>query len=223
MALGSRLSSWRMPINASRVRLERFARAAGNSIAPGSRVLDAGAGDSPYRDAFSQHIYESADFGQVTRAYASDLTYVTDLSSIPVEDGRYDLVFITQVLEHLPHPAKVLREMHRVLKPGGQLWLSAPLFYEEHDQPYDFFRYTRFALDILVREAGFQPPRVKWLEGYLMTVAYQLDVASRALRGNWRALRRPLLWLSGGLARMDLVHTITDRGHPKNYTVVAIA
>ena len=50
-----------------------------------------------------------------------------DLADIPVEDARFDHVLLTQVLEHLPEPATVLGELHRVLRPGGTLWLTAPL------------------------------------------------------------------------------------------------
>jgi SAM-dependent methyltransferase len=106
-------------------------------------VLDAGAGDSPYRERFAHVQYESADFERVPgkRYAASD--YVCDLAAIPVEDHRYDLVLLSQVLEHLPEPGAVLAELRRVLKPGGTIWASAPLFYEEHEVPYDFFRYTQ--------------------------------------------------------------------------------
>ena len=81
--------------------------------------------------------------------------YVCDLASIPVEDGRFHHVLLTQVLEHIPDPATVLAELHRVLKPGGTLWLTAPLFYAEHEKPYDFFRYTQFGLRHLLEGAGF--------------------------------------------------------------------
>ena len=74
------------------------------------------------------------------------MDHVCDLSQIPVESGKYDLVLMTQVLEHLPEPAKVLRELYRVLKPGGTLWLSTPFYYEEHEVPYDFYRYSQYGL-----------------------------------------------------------------------------
>ncbi len=95
-------------------------------------MLDAGAGEGPYRNHFTHTQYEAADFEQVPDKEYSGNQHVCDLTSIPVEDDRYDLVFLSQVLEHLPQPALVLSEPHRVLKPGGRVWASAPLFYEEH-------------------------------------------------------------------------------------------
>jgi ubiquinone/menaquinone biosynthesis C-methylase UbiE len=143
MGLRDRLRS---PLNASRVHLDDFIRAAGEATPAGALVLDAGAGDSAYRHHFSHARYESADFMQVDKEYAPDITYVGDLSSIAVEDSRFDMILMTQVLEHLPEPMTVLREMRRVIKPGGQIWASCPFYYEEHEQPYDFYRYTQFAL-----------------------------------------------------------------------------
>ena len=127
----------RWSINSSRVHLEKFVKRAASTVGTGDRVLDAGAGDCMYRLHFSQVNYEAADLSQVKKAYG-ELTYICDLRSIPVAKASYDLVLLTQVLEHLPEPADVLMELSRVLKTEGRLWLSAPLFYREHEQPYDF-------------------------------------------------------------------------------------
>ena len=213
----------RVPMNASRVHLEAFVGDAAGSVAPGSRVLDAGAGDSLYRDLFDGLEYESADFKQVEKPYAHDITYVCDLADLPIADDRFDLVVLTQVLEHLPEPLAVLREMRRVLKPGHEIWASCPLFYEEHEQPYDFFRYTQFALRRLFGEAGFDDVRIDWLEGYLATVGYELEIAARALPRAAMPGKVALKLASEACARSDLRRKRTDRGHPKNYTIVATA
>ncbi len=167
-------------INSSRHYLDAFARRAAASVVDDALVLDAGAGASPYRGHFSHCRYETADFCQSSREYAA-IDYVGDLTRIPVENGRYDLVLMTQVLEHLPEPLVVLKEMCRVLKPGGALWCSAPLFFEEHEVPYDFFRYTRFGLRHLLEAAEFKVQTIGPLEGYFGTLAYQLEAAARFL------------------------------------------
>ncbi|ROR89778.1 class I SAM-dependent methyltransferase [Nocardioides aurantiacus] len=212
----------------------RFAR----NTEPGMRVLDAGAGRSPYRHLFDHAHYEAADFAQLSTKYAP-LDYVCDLTDIPVEDGRFDRILFNQVLEHLPDPAAAVQELHRVLRPGGRLMCSAPLFYAEHQVPYDFFRYTRFGLRRLFEDAGFEVVRLVWLEGYLATSSYQLDVMSRALPTDPRQVRAavgrkralyltPLLWLTArlagavapSLARADGRWKYTKAGMPKNYLLV---
>ena len=212
----------RCAVNSSRVHLDAFARRAAASVPSGALVLDAGAGRGPYRAHFMHTQYEAADFEHVPGKSYDGNHYVCDLAAIPVERDRYDLVLLSQVLEHLPDPAAVLNELHRVLKPGGQIWASAPLFYEEHELPYDFYRYTQFGLRYLFEQSGFKDLRIEWLEGYLATVSYQLDVGARALPGRrWSLPRNAVRGLSVLAARADLRYRVTTVGHPKNYTVIA--
>jgi SAM-dependent methyltransferase len=223
--------------NSSRAYLHRFLSRAGEAVQPGQLVLDAGSGRAPYRDLFAHARYETADFMAVKGKIYTEQDYVCDLATIPVEDARFDHVVLTQVLEHIPEPREVLAELHRVLKPGGTLWLTAPLFYAEHEKPYDFYRYTQFGLRHLLERAGFSVSEVEWMEGYLGTLSYQLRVMSRALpssradygggaRGAALALaakgsRRVGARLADGLAALDLRFKFVGRGLPKNYQVVA--
>lgn len=223
-------------LNSSRVYLDRFVREAASSLPAGSLVLDAGAGNCLYKSHFNAHRYESADFGQVNKLYG-ELTYRCRLDQIPVEDDRYDLVLLTQVLEHLDEPAAALKELFRVLKPGRRLWLSAPFYYAEHEQPYDFYRYTQFGFRHRLESAGFDIERVEWLEGYLGTLSYQMRLASsdlprhpRHYGGGWRAyaasgiataMKPMLAALARFYADLDLRSKLTDRGHCKNYCLVA--
>jgi SAM-dependent methyltransferase len=207
------------PLNSSRVYLDRFVRAAASSVPAGALVLDAGAGGGPYREHFAAHSYESTDFEKAAKEYQSN-TYVCDLTAVPVADDRFDLVLLTQVLEHLPEPLTALKEMYRITKPGCKIWASTPLFYEEHEQPYDFFRYTQFSLRRLFGEAGFSDVKIEWLEGYWGTVSYELQVAARSIG---RPFGRILTTAGNAFARADLRRKRTDIGHPKNYTIVATA
>jgi SAM-dependent methyltransferase len=210
----------RSRFNSSRFYLREWvADAAGQARARDLRVLDAGAGQAPYRSLFDGVRYETADFAGVDKPYGP-LDHVCDLTDIPVPDGSVDLVLCSQVLEHLPEPPRALAEFHRILRPGGQAWLSAPLFYEEHEAPYDFYRYTRYAWADLADRAGFEVSSLEWLEGYLGTVSYQLRMAGRSCRGAARPLAAALLALAAGCSVADTRWKITDRGMPKNYRVV---
>lgn len=227
----------RRPRNSSRIYLRRFLARAGHAVQPGQLVLDAGSGQAPYRDLFTHARYESADFLAVKGKKYTQQDYICDLAEIPVEDARFDHVVLTQVLEHVPDPAKVLAELHRVLKPGGALWLTAPLFYAEHEKPYDFFRYTRFGLRHLLEGAGFAVEEIEWMEGYLGTLSYQARVMSQCLPssradygGGVRGLalafaaklsKRAGRHVADGLARLDLSYKLVGKGLPKNYQVVA--
>jgi SAM-dependent methyltransferase len=137
----------------------------------------------------------------------------------------------------LPEPKQALKELCRVLKTGGKIICTTPFFYEEHLQPNDFYRYTQFGNSYLFQEAGFEIERIEWLEGYLGTLAYQLEVAYRSLpirvnslAKNWFIIvlspffmfcKVLFLLLSAVLYRLDLKIKITENGHPKNYVIIA--
>ena len=223
--------------NSSRTYLHRFLTRAGQTVRPGELVLDAGSGRAPYRKLFDHARYETADFLAVKGKTYTEQDYVCDLAQIPVEDARFDHVLLTQVLEHIPEPAAVLAELHRVMKPGATLWLTAPLFYAEHEKPYDFFRYTQFGLRHLLESAGFEVREIDWMEGYLGTLSYQARVMSAALpstpadyggglRGRALALGAKACKhseppASRHLAALDLRYKFVGKGLPKNYQVVA--
>ena len=223
--------------NSSRTYLHRFLSRAAEAVQPGELVLDAGAGRAPYRDLFAHAGYETADFLAVQGKRYAEPDYVCDLAEIPVEDARFDHVVLTQVLEHVPDPAAVLAELRRVLKPGGTAWLTAPLFYAEHERPYDFFRYTQFGLRHLLEVAGLEVLEIEWMEGYLGTLSYQARLMSRSLPSSSEDYGEGLAGLAlallakgakcaghhaaDGLAALDLKYKFVDKGLPKNYQVVA--
>jgi hypothetical protein len=131
-----------------------------------------------------------------------------------------------------------LAEAHRVLRAGGELWLSAPLFYEEHEIPHDYYRFTQYGLRHLLQSAGFTVKRITWLEGYYGTLAYQLATAAQALplqpseyggaliglaATTMALLLKPLfLLLSLAFYRLDRRDKHTSSGQCKNYKAVAV-
>lgn len=227
-----------MPIyvNSSRHFLDKFAEEAGRACPAGALMLDAGAGHAPYRKHFQHARYEAADICWLPHEYG-EIKYVCDLTRIPVEDGRFDFVFCSQTLEHVPDPRAVLEEFHRVMAQDAALWISVPFQYEEHEQPWDFYRYTQFGLRHLLERSGFEVVRLEWLEGYLGTVAYQLKNAAKYIAAAPRHfgsdLRGRIFWLAANalrpafaigamvLSRADIRHPYRSGGGCKNYAVVA--
>jgi SAM-dependent methyltransferase len=222
-------------MRSSRRWLEHELRAFGSSLADNAIVLDAGSGDQRYAPYFSRQRYESADFESVDKVYVKS-TYVCDLAEIPVDDGRFDAVLFTQVMEHLPDPAIVLKELHRILRPGGRLFFTAPLWYQEHEIPYDFYRYTQYGVRHLFGATGFNIDEMRWLEGYMGTVAHQLRLMKKHLPrhakhygGGMRGIFSnfafgvlrfaiPALYRLSNSA--DARIRYTDGGLPKNYLAI---
>lgn len=121
------------------------------------RVLDAGAGRGAYRDLLLNHAdeYVGMDVGS-----SSATAVVGDAQSLPFSDASFDTVFCSQVLEHVPEPWLALNEFRRVLKPGGALILSVPHISWLHNEPHDYYRYTRHGLSFLTKKAGFLQPSI---------------------------------------------------------------
>lgn len=211
----------RAPENSSRHYLREWAKeAASVGTNKDFRVLDVGAGTAPYRELFAHVSYETSDLAQTKKQYG-ELDYVCDATDMPIADATFDLVFCSQTLEHIAEPVKALTEMRRVLKPGGQAWLSAPLFYAEHEIPYDYYRYTKYAWRYMAEESGFKVKDISWLEGYFGTVSYQLNVAAKNLPVD-RPTRALLHVLARRFAARDLESKYTARGMCKNYRVTLV-
>lgn len=119
-------------------------------------VLDVGCGRKPYRDLVSANRYVGVDVDtHTTRVLgAADVFY--DGRKLPFQDGSFDAVICSQVLEHVFFAEAFLAEIYRVLRPGGQLLLATPLVWDEHEQPHDFARYSSFGIRDLLIRTGFQ-------------------------------------------------------------------
>lgn len=138
-------------------RLLRFVRDAASELEAGSSIIDVGAGELKYRTEFAGCHYVSNDLcvGDDNWDYA-DIDIVSSAYAIPVETGKFDAILCIQVFEHLDAPEDALREFSRILRPGGRIYLSAPLLAGEHQQPYDFFRYTRYGYAKLAERHEFK-------------------------------------------------------------------
>lgn len=117
-------------------------------------TLDVGCGRKPYEKTFFAGAEKYVGLDYLTDRSTPDV--VGSATDIPLGDAGFDTVVSTEVLEHVPDPLKALREMHRVLKPGGYLILSTPMYWPRHEVPYDYFRYPYDGLLHLVKESGFE-------------------------------------------------------------------
>jgi ubiquinone/menaquinone biosynthesis C-methylase UbiE len=73
------------------------------------------------------------------------------------------------VLEHLERPWDAVKEMYRVVKPGGHVLLTTPLFWHLHEEPRDFYRYTKYGLQYLFETEGFETVLIQPMSGFVVT------------------------------------------------------
>jgi SAM-dependent methyltransferase len=115
------------------------------------RLLDVGCGGKPYYPFFEPFGVEYVGLDVVDNPCADLRGTVED---IPAEDGSFDVVLCTQVLEHADEPARAVRELRRVTAPGGRLLASTHGVQVYHPSPADYWRWTHAGLEKLFRENG---------------------------------------------------------------------
>ena len=155
--------------------ITKFVGEVAERLPPGIRLLDAGAGECAYKRFFPHCRYVAMDLaiGEMAWNYAN-LDSFARLDRLPLADGSVDAILCTQVLEHVERPRETVAELHRVLKRGGTLFLTAPMAQAEHQAPYDFFRYTSFGLRAVCRGAGFERVEIAPFGGLPTRLAYEL-------------------------------------------------
>ena len=145
------------------------------SLSPAARVLDAGAGEGAYKHHFKSHRYIGLDLAIGDKKWDyTGLDVLGDLTALPFPDMTFDAALNIVTLEHVTDPRRVLSEISRVLKPGARLLLVVPHEWEVHQHPYDFFRYTRFGVEELVRAAGMQIISLEPGGGYFRLLSRRL-------------------------------------------------
>jgi len=145
------------------------------SLSPGVRVLDAGSGEGAHKHYFTSQRYCGVDLAVGDQRWDySKLDVLGDLEILPFPDRTFEAAINIVTLEHVLHPAKVICELSRVLASGGRLLLVAPLEWEEHQQPHDYGRFTRYALDHLLRQAGFTEISIQPVGGIFRLISRRL-------------------------------------------------
>lgn len=162
------------------------------------RVLDSGCGSMPYKDLVLSN-KEVTDY--IGLDIESGLSYGNvkadffwDGLKMPFEDGSFDVVISTEVLEHVPDPAHYLAEVKRVLKPGGVFFFTVPFLMSLHEVPHDYYRYTPFALELIFKKAGFESIKIKPMGGYNAALGQMIGLwVNMYLWGAKKKVMRPLV------------------------------
>jgi SAM-dependent methyltransferase len=89
----------------------------------------------------------------------------------------FDYAICNLVIEHVPDPQLLLDQIAKFLKPGGRGYLLAPLMWGQHQIPHDYFRFTSFGLDLLLRRAGFAEIHIAPIGGFFYFLALQLQLS----------------------------------------------
>lgn len=141
----------------------------------GGKLLDVGCGSQPYRSLFNvdEYIGIDVDFsGHNHKSSKIDRFY--DGRHIPFEDNKFNWVFSSEVFQVVFNLDELLKEIHRVLAPGGKIAFTCPFVWGEHEEPWDYARYTSFALRSMMASNGFKIENISQSTNYFQTLMQML-------------------------------------------------
>ena len=120
------------------------------------KTLDVGCGSKPYAHLYHSGEYIGLEIDSPRSRTSKNAEYFYDGNRFPFSDGEFDSLVANEVFEHVFNPDQFLNEVIRVLVPGGMVLLTMPFVWDEHEQPYDFARYSSFGIRALLERHGFE-------------------------------------------------------------------
>jgi len=142
------------PFYIARISLLKEIKKLGSEIS--GKTLDVGCGTKPYKKYFASSEYVGLEIEEQTNNQIKQADVYYDGKHFPFENAEFDSLLSNQVLEHVFNPTEFLSEINRVLKINGKLLISVPFVWDEHEQPYDYARYSSFGLIHLLQQHGFE-------------------------------------------------------------------
>ncbi len=133
-------------------------------------LIDIGCGTKPYQELLKSFVDQHIGLDYENSLHSGDKVDLFGTAyAIPVPDASFDSALCTSVLEHLEEPEQGLRECYRVLKPEGIAIYSVPFIWHLHEEPRDFYRFSKYGLDYLFKKVGFEVVDIKALSGFWVT------------------------------------------------------
>lgn len=148
-------------------------------------LIDIGCGSKPYLPVFQHYVdsYFGIDYPPtvaVNYAEATRADLLVDCTDTKLECEKFDTILSTQVIEHIYDTKKYIAECYRILKKGGIGIFTIPFLWELHAEPYDYYRFTKYAIEKQFQEQLFEILELKPLEGALAAIT-QMKIVSLCL------------------------------------------
>jgi SAM-dependent methyltransferase len=134
------------------------------------RTADIGCGEKPYKEILSHLVDEHIGIDHPNTIHnRSNIDIFSDAYKIDIPDESIDFILCTDVLEHLEEPKQAIAEAYRILKKGKYVIYTVPLFWHLHEEPRDFYRYTKYGMSYLFEQNGFKIIEIISLSGFIVT------------------------------------------------------
>jgi len=193
------------------------------------KLLDIGCGNKPYNNIVTPYINEYIGC-DIVQSSDNQVNILCPANNIPLDDRSFDTVISTQTIEHVEDHQGLVNEAYRLLNTGGVFILSGPLYWPLHEEPFDFFRFTRHGFKYILEKAGFEVVSIdsnggKWSvagQSFLHALYPHVDNV-KGLKGK---IIRGSISLIGGVKSINkfflyLDSKATDYTNTMNYVIVA--
>jgi len=183
------------------------------------KLLDIGCGEKPYKDITKPYVTEHIGLDHENTLHdKSKIDLFATAYNIPVENEYFDTVLCTAVLEHLEEPGRAIKEVNRVLKKGNYAICTAPLFWHLHEEPRDFYRYTKYGLKYLFEKNGFKIVKLKPLSGFWVT--FGQEFVYYLWRFRYGGKLNPLWWIVPviGMVIQEICYLLNKLDHSHEFT-----
>lgn len=151
------------------------------------RVVDLGCGTAPYKEIILKKAdeYIGVDWENSLHDPANIDVFANLNERLPLEDGYAHTVTSFQVMEHLPEPGHFLSECFRILKSGGRLIITVPFMWHVHEAPHDYYRFTRYGLEYLLKKSGFVDIDIRENTGFYQMAALKFNYHTHRFTPRW--------------------------------------
>ncbi len=169
------------------------------------KTIDVGSGHAKYKNLIKDYCEEYISVDNLSSEYQFDNSknfkpdIISDVLKMPFNDGEFNTVICTEVVEHTENPFLLFKEMSRILKQSGYLILSSGWAAPYHKEPKDYWRFSKDAYRILCTESGFELVEVHKKGGLFSCLLYffnrNIDLNSKYAK-KVKTLLNPLVLIS---------------------------
>jgi len=183
------------------------------------KLLDIGCGNKPYEVWCREFVTEYIGC-DIVQSSANKVDVLSQANQIPLEMESFDTILSTQAIEHIEDYQGMLNEAYRLLKPNGYFILSGPMYWYLHEEPYDFFRFTKHGFKYVLEKAGFEVCEIVSNGGAWATLGQVLNHTFEFRNPNANKVSKGIKYLFGKLKLYVLVNKVFSYLDAKDFNTV---
>tara|TARA_Y100001970_G_C14117361_1_gene794366 strand:- start:270 stop:1019 length:750 start_codon:yes stop_codon:yes gene_type:complete len=172
-------------------------------------ILDAGAGNKRFEHYFNKFDnYDTCDLKNDSFHKKIEHTFYCDIQNIPVENEKYDVVINLQVLEHVKYPEKCIKELSRILKKDGKIYISAPSMYPYHFAPDNYYNFHPSAFKLILEKYNLKILNITEQGGAFLVIGVILSKLPFSVLKNQKNQFTKILFFLFFLLTIPIFHFI---------------